>query len=68
VSSDHAARIRPLCKQALANRPRRSAAWLEATYPMPRSTRSLEEYLRRQHQDLPSPSGLDIALELDAVR
>jgi hypothetical protein len=52
----------------LANRSRRSAVWLEATYPMPRGTRSLEEYLRRQHQDLPSHSGLDIDLELDAVR
>jgi hypothetical protein len=35
---------------------------------MPKPTRSLEEFLRRQHQDVPSLSGLDIDLELDAVR
>ena len=51
-----------------ANRPWRSVAWLEATYPLPKATRSLEEFLRMSHQDLPSLSGLEIDLELDAVR
>jgi hypothetical protein len=71
VRAEPECRGAPLVDQPLAfraNRPQRSIAWLEATYPMPRVTRSLLEWMRAHHQDIASLSGLEIELELEAVR